>query len=184
MHPALRHVSHRPWPLPPGPWLMRQMWRDLLFAHWPVPYEQLRALVPSQLALDSYEGNTWASVTPFHMSGIRARFLPPIRGVSALAELNVRTYVTYGKKPGVYFFSLDATSRVAVWAARAFYKLPYFFSRISVEERDGWFYYQAWRTESPAEFRARYRPVKPLELRVPGSIEHWWTERYCLYTVS
>src|SRR5215471_6800652 len=106
MHPALRYVSHRPWPLPPGRWVMRQMWRDLLFAHYPVPYEQLRALVPSQLAIDTYEGNCWASVTPFHMSGIHGRFIPPIPRVSALAELSGRTYVTYGGKPGVYFFSL------------------------------------------------------------------------------
>jgi len=163
---------------------MRQTWRDLLFAHWPVPYEQLRALVPSELELDTYDGRCWVAVAPFHMSGIRGRYMPPIPGGSALAELNVRTYVSYDSKPGVYFFSLDAASRLAVWSARAFYKLPYFFSRMSVEQREGWFHYKARRTESPGEFRGRYRPVKPVEWRAPGSIEHWLTERYCLYTVS
>jgi uncharacterized protein YqjF (DUF2071 family) len=162
---------------------MRQTWRDLLFAHWPVPYEQLRALVPSELELDTYDGRCWVAVAPFHMSGIRGRYMPPIPGGSALAELNVRTYVSYDSKPGVYFFSLDAASRLAVWAARAFYKLPYYFSRMSVQEHDGWFHYTAWRRESPAEFQGRYRPVSTVELRAPGSLEHWFSERYCLYTV-
>jgi len=163
---------------------MQQTWNDLLFAHWPVACEQLRPLVPSYLALDTYDGWCWVAVAPFHMSGIRGRWIRPIPWVSALPELNVRTYVSYGGKPGVYFFSLDAASHLAVWGARAFYKLPYFFSRMSVERRDGWIHYHALRTESPAEFRGRYRAVKPAPLRAPGSIEHWLTERYCLYTVG
>lgn len=183
MHRALRSVSHRPWQLPGGSWLLQQTWNDLLFAHWPVPLSQLRPLVPSQLTLDAYNGQCWVAVAPFHMSGIRGRSMPPIPGASRLPELNVRTYVTYKDKPGVYFFSLDAASRLAVWGARALYKLPYFFSRISVQRCDDWIYYRSLRTESPAEFRGRYRPVRPVELRAPGSLEHWLTERYCLYTV-
>ena len=184
MHPALRHVSHRPWPLPSGPWLVQQRWNDLLFAHWQVPYEQLRPLVPSQLTLDAHQGKCWVTIAPFHMSGIRGRRMPPIPGASAVPELNVRTYVTCDGKSGVYFFSLDAASRLAVWGARTFYKLPYFFSRMSVEERDGWIHYNSLRTSSSAEFRGRYRPARAVELREPGSIEHWLTERYCLYTVA
>ena len=102
---------------------MQQTWNDLLFAHWPVSQELLRPLVPPELPLDTYDGRCWVAVAPFHMSGIRARLMPRIPGVSALPELNVRTYVSYGGKAGVYFFSLDAASRLAVWAARAAYKL-------------------------------------------------------------
>lgn len=153
VHPALKHVSHRPWPLPTGPWIIQQTWNDLLFAHWPVAQEQLRTLVPSQLALDTFDGKCWVAVAPFHMSGIRGRFMPPIPGASALPELNVRTYVTYGGKPGVFFFSLDAGSRLAVWGARTFYKLPYFFARMGMEEREGWIYYKSMWTSFPAEFR-------------------------------
>jgi uncharacterized protein YqjF (DUF2071 family) len=184
MHPALRHVEHRPWPLPSGPWIMQQTWNDLLFAHWPVPQEQLRPLVPAQLPLDTYEGRCWVAVAPFHMSGIRARFMPPMPGPSALPELNVRTYVTYDGKAGVYFFSLDAASRLAVWAARKFYKLPYFLARMGVQEQGDWIHYSSSRGNSPAEFRGRYRAVGGVQLRAPGSLEHWLTERYCLYTVS
>lgn len=184
MHPALKHVAHRPWPLPSGPWIMQQTWNDLLFAHWAVPQEQLRALVPRELPLDTFDGRCWVAVAPFHMSGVRGRFMPPIPGTSALPELNVRTYVTYGGKAGVYFFSLDAASRLAVWGARTFYKLPYFFATMHVRDHDGWTQYSSSRSSSRAEFRGRYRPVSPVQLRKPGSLEHWLTERYCLYTVS
>jgi uncharacterized protein len=100
------------------------------------------------------------------------------------AELNLRTYVSYGGKRGVYFFSLDAASRLAVWTARTTYKLPYFFAKMDVQETTGFIQYKSSRQSGSADFRARYRPVKPVELRRPGSLEHWLTERYCLYTVN
>jgi uncharacterized protein YqjF (DUF2071 family) len=118
VHPVLEAVAHRPWPLPSGPWIMAQTWHDLLFAHWSVRSETLRRLVPSELALDTFDGSCWVAVAPFHMSGIRLRGLPALPGLSRFPELNVRTYVTLGGKPGVYFFSLDAGSLPAVWAAR------------------------------------------------------------------
>lgn len=163
---------------------MVQTWNDLLFAHWPVAPEVMRLLVPEQLPLDSFNGKCWLAVAPFHMTGVRPRFTPPMPGVSAFPELNVRTYVTLDGKPGVYFFSLDADSRMAVWAARASYRLPYFFSRMQVQERDGWIEYESTRVAGNARLRARYRPVKPVQLRSPGTLEHWLSERYCLYTAS
>ena len=162
---------------------MQQTWNDLLFAHWPVPAESLRSLIPSALALDTFEGRCWVAVAPFHMSGVRARWLPPIPGTSRFPELNVRTYVTYGGKPGVFFFSLDAASRLAVWGARASYNLPYFLARMKVREETGRFQYESIRNPATV-LRARYSPVGPVQLRKPETIEHWLTERYCLYTVS
>jgi uncharacterized protein YqjF (DUF2071 family) len=97
--------------MPRGPWIMAQTWHDLLFAHWPVPFEVLRPLVPSQLPLDVFEGQCWVGVVPFWMSGVRGRGLPAIPGLSRFPELNVRTYVSYRDKPGVYFFSLDAANQ-------------------------------------------------------------------------
>jgi hypothetical protein len=153
-----------------------------------LPAEILRPLVPSQLMLDLFEGQCWLAVTPFRMSGIRARGLPPLPGLSKFPELNVRTYVTRGGKPGVYFFSLDAENLAAVWAARAIYRLPYFHAAMSSEDREGTIHYSSRRHSSPrggspAEFHARYRPITEVRLRQKGSLDHWLTERYCLYTV-
>jgi uncharacterized protein len=165
---------------------MQQTWHDLLFAHWPLQHAALRPLVPAQLELDQFGGQCWVGVVPFRMSAISGRGLPPLPGLSSFPELNVRTYVTRGEKPGVYFFRLDAANLSAVWAARKFFHLPYFHARMSCEDpskdRGGNILYSSLRLESPAEFRANYRPTAEVRLRERGSLEHWLTERYCLYT--
>jgi uncharacterized protein YqjF (DUF2071 family) len=161
---------------------MKQTWHDLLFAHWPIPASVMRPLVPSQLTLDTFDGECWVGVVPFHMSGVRARRFPPLPVLSHFPELNVRTYVTHGGKPGVYFFSLDAASLPAVWAARTFYHLPYFHARMSSQQNAGTIHYSSRRDRGVAEFRGRFRPTAEVRLREKGSIEHWFTERYCLYT--
>src|SRR5688572_317020 len=97
---------------PDGMPLMRQHWGKLLFMHWPIDEIYLRSLIPSQLAIDSFDGSAWIGVVPFTMWGIRASFLPPIPGTSAFHELNVRTYVTLNGIPGVWFFSLDAANKL------------------------------------------------------------------------
>jgi uncharacterized protein YqjF (DUF2071 family) len=163
---------------------MAQTWHDLLFAHWPIDAATLRSLVPAELPLDAFEGRCWLGIAPFRMSHIHARGVPPLPGLSRFPELNVRTYVSLDGKPGVYFFSLDAANRIAVWAARTFFRLPYFQAEMTCETRNDEILYHSRRRTGPAEFRARYRPIRPVELRRRGSLEHWLTERYCLYTVS
>jgi len=161
---------------------MQQTWHDLLFAHWPIRQDVLRPLVPAEVELDVFDGACWVGVVPFHMSGIRRRGIPSVPGLSRFPELNVRTYVSSGGKPGVYFFSLDAASLPAVLAARAFYHLPYFHADMKTQERDGTIVYSSRRFRAHAEFRGRYRPTGEARLAVKGSIDHWLTERYCLYT--
>jgi uncharacterized protein len=110
----LAHTSHRPWPVPDTPWLLTQSWHDLLFAHWPLDPDALRSKVPANLPLDVFDGRAWIGVIPFHMTNVGPRGMPSLPGLSAFPELNVRTYVTLNGKPGVYFFSLDAASTLAV----------------------------------------------------------------------
>lgn len=163
---------------------MVQTWHDLLFAHWPIAPEKLRPLVPPEFPLDVFDGKCWVAIAPFHMSGVRPRGVPPLPGLSRFPELNVRTYTTLDGKPGVFFFSLDAGNLPAVWAARVFYHLPYFHARMSVQVSGNTVSYSSRRIKGPAELQARYGPVAPVELRKPGSLEHWLTERYCLYAVA
>ena len=185
MHPLLSQTAHRTAPIPPGPWIMVQKWHDLLFAHWPLPPDHIRPLVPRELELDLRDGHAWVGVIPFWMSGIRARATPAIPRLSTTPELNVRTYVTYRGIPGVYFWSLDCASRLAVWAARTFYHLPYFNASMSVQNAGESFSYRCTRQEnsSPAEFRATYRLISSARQREKTTLEHFFTERYCLYTV-
>ncbi|MBV9183938.1 MAG: DUF2071 domain-containing protein [Acidobacteria bacterium] len=177
----LRVVEHRPWQLPSEPWVMMQIWSNLLFLHWPVPYTELRPLIPSPLQIDTFEGRSWIAITPFDLS-LRARGLPSLPGMSRFPELNCRTYVAFKGRPGVYFFSLDAGSRVAVWAARRFYRLPYFYSKMRLKSDGPEFTYSCRRVESTARFNATYRAESGVRQARPGTFEHWLIERYCLYT--
>lgn len=184
---ALPPADHRPWPLPAGPWVMRQTWRDLLFAHWPLPAAALHHLVPGGLHLQTFDGHAWLAVTPFVLTGLRPRALPALPGLSRFPELNVRTYVTAEGKPGVFFFSLDAGSALAVAAARALYALPYFRARFSVSTAGDRVVYASRRTHRgapPAELSVEYRPTGASAAAAPGTLAHWLTERYCLYAVD
>ena len=132
---TLEDTAHRPWPLPARPWVMGQTWRRLLFLHWPVAAERLRPLVPTALELEEWDGSAWLGITPFRVEGLRARGLLPLPLLSSFDEINCRTYVRRGDRAGIWFFSLDASSRLAVEAARRTYRLPYRYARHPLEPR-------------------------------------------------
>jgi uncharacterized protein YqjF (DUF2071 family) len=191
---VVNYTDHRLWPLPSTPWVMRQTWNDLLFAHWPIPIEVMRALVPPQMVLDTYDGVAWVGVVPFGMMHVAPRGFPDMPWLSAFPELNVRTYVTSPappgadpavSKPGVYFFSLEAANPVAVTIARQLFKLPYFNARMNCETRGEAVDYTSHRTHRnapPADFVGSYAPTGEVYRSRPGTLDHWLTERYCLYT--
>jgi uncharacterized protein len=182
---SLEQLGHRPWPLPPRGWIMGQTWEDLLFAHWRVPVEAVRQHVPERLEVDVHDGSAWLGITPFGLTGLRGRGMLPIPYVSSFLELNVRTYVRAEEKPGIWFFSLDASSRVAVELARRTYKLPYFHARMSASKRGEWVDYECARIDEAGRvFSGRYRPNGPVSHAEPGSLEWFLAERYCLYTTD
>ena len=178
-------TEHRPWPLPSSRWLMAQTWEQLLFAHWRVPIERLRTHLPAELLqagleVDTHEGDAWVGVTPFRITNLRFRGTPALPRLSSFLELNCRTYVSRGgEKPGIWFFSLDASSRLAVEAARRLYKLPYFQARM-----DGLPRYRCSRVgaDRPHVWESSYRPTGPVAPAAEGTLEHFLAERYCLYT--
>lgn len=173
---------------PEGRPIMRQNWGKLLFMHWRIDEKLLRPLIPAQLNIDSFDGSAWIGVVPFTMWGIRASFLPPIPGTSAFHELNVRTYVHRQGVPSVWFLSLDAASKLAVWGARKFYYLPYFNAQMSLDQTGNTIRYSSSRRDrhgTPAELQATWTIGDALP-RPSGSasdsLEFFLTERYCLDT--
>lgn len=194
---------------PAGLPIMHQQWRKLLFMHWRVDEKLLRPLIPHALTIDTFDGSAWIGVVPFTMRGIHASFLPPIPGTSAFHELNVRTYVHHQGVPSVWFLSLDAANKLAVWGARKFYHLPYFNAQMSLDQSGNTIRYSSLRSDrrgAPAEFQATWRIKEPdagsmapqrscpagdpampalpavLPASLPGSLEFFLTERYCLDT--
>lgn len=181
MHPALEQTAHRPWPVPLGRWTWRQSWCDLLFAHWPVPVALLRPLVPEALTIQTFDGSSWVGVVPFRMEGVMRRPWPDLPWISAFPELNVRLYVEKDGKPGVWFLSLDAANPVAVWAARTFFHLPYYWARMDARPTDDGIAYASIRRRDDVRFEAHYQPCSAPYMATPGTLEHFLTERYCLY---
>ena len=168
-----------------APWILAMQWHDLAFMHWPVSAESLQSFIPAGLELQTFNGSAWLGIVPFFMRGVRLRGIPPLPGTGAFAELNLRTYVSAEGKPGVWFFSLDAASRLAVRVARRTFHLPYFDALMKVTTEGDRIEYSSKRTEQPpGEFTAQYRPTGDVFHALEGSIEHWLTERYCLYSAD
>jgi uncharacterized protein YqjF (DUF2071 family) len=186
-HPGLRESSHRSEPLPNRPWFLAMEWRDLALLHWPVPAAALRPLLPAALEVDEFGGTAWIGVVPFLMSGVRLHWLPPCPAASAFPELNVRTYVRHLGRPGIWFFSLDAGSRLAVRGARALFSLPYFDARMRCERQGSEVHYRSERTHPggpPAALRARWRLPDATAPPAPGTPARWFVERYRMYVPS
>ena len=168
-----------------------QRWRSLLFMHWPAPIDVMRKLVPDELELDLWQGTMWVGVVPFLMEGVRPWWCPQSLAF-AFPETNVRTYVVHKGRPGVYFLSLEATSWLAVRAARIGWSLPYFHANISVEGLgdDGGktaaderpiVRYETRRRGAGTRHFVRYRVGRELGACEPGTLEHFLLERYLLF---
>lgn len=163
---------------------MTMDWEDLLFLHWRVPAAALQPHLPPGVEVDTFEGSAWLGVVPFRMARTRARWLPPIPTARDFPELNLRTYVRVDGRPGVWFFSLDAASWLAVVGARATFGLPYFRARMRCERLGDQIVYESERTDRrgpEARFRGRWQPIETHRPTAVGSLEHFLTERYCLF---
>jgi uncharacterized protein YqjF (DUF2071 family) len=170
---------------PAGLPLVRQRWRHLAFLHWSVDPVALAGLLPPGLELDLWEGRAFVGLVPFAVRRSRAPFLPPVPLLSDFCELNLRTYVhRRGHEPGVWFFSLDATSRLAVWGARLVYKLPYFHASIAMEHAGGRTSFSSLRAGNGGRprFACSYVPTSvPAEVAA-GTLEFFLIERYLMYS--
>lgn len=165
------------------PTLMRQDWRDLLFLHWRADRAALQALVPAPLEVETCDGSAWVGLIPFRVERVRPPGLPPPPLVSSFGEVNVRTYVRHPSGvSGVWFFSLDAGSRLAVLGARAGYRLPYFSAAIRVQRQSRTVHFESRRRGRAGHCIASWRPTgaDPAPAR-PGSLDELLVERYVLF---
>lgn len=168
--------------------VMFQTWRALLFLHWELDPQRIQATLPPGLTVDTFDGRAYIGVVPFYMHAIRPRFCPAVPGISYFLETNVRTYVhdRHGR-PGVWFYSLDANQRLAVYLARTFFKLPYFYadmsaSRTTTSTCDHVDYTMQRATDStvtPIHFK--YEGHGPVSHARPGTLEYFLAERYLLF---
>lgn len=164
-------------------------WDNLLFLHWPVDPAAMRALIPSELELDLFDGRAWIALVPFRMEATRFRGFPPLPGLSSFYECNVRTYVrargaSGSEHTGVWFFSLDAECLIPVLGGNWLWSLNYVHSRFTVSHpAPGTTDYALARHRNASErSHIVWNRGEPIPRAEPGSIEHFLTERYWLFT--
>jgi uncharacterized protein YqjF (DUF2071 family) len=181
---SLRHVGHRPFPLPHSRWTLGQTWEHVFWAHWPVAAAEIRARVPEELEIEEHGGSAWLGFVFFRVRALRARGALPVPGISSFLQLNIRTYVRGPDSlPGVWFFSIDASSRLAALGVRRIYRVPAFHARMTLEPVGDWQEAECVRTgEAGRVFSGRYRAAGDAFHPEPGSLEWFLTERYRLFT--
>ena len=166
--------------------MLKMRWEDLLFLHWAVAPEQVRPHLPAGLELDTFDGKAWLGVVPFTMASTRFRWLPPMPTARRFPECNLRTYVRHGDRLGVWFFSLDAHSRLAVEGARLGFGLPYFVADMASSRDGDQVAYRSRRTDRrgpEATFEGKWRPAGDWRQAAPGTLEQFLVERYSLFSV-
>ena len=180
---SLRRVGHRPFPLPSSSWTLGQTWEHYFWAHWQVPVAEMRPLVPDELEIEEYDGNAWFSMVFFRVRALRARGGLPLPGISNFLQLNIRTYVRGPDGlPGVWFFTIDASSRLAALGVRRLYHVPAFHARMTLDLTSDWQEAECVRLgESGRVFSGRYRAAGESFHAEPGSLEWFLTERYRLF---
>lgn len=176
--------SHRPFPLENLNWMILQEWHHTLFAHWPVPASSIREHVPPELEIDTFKGWAWIGIVPFQVKNMRGRYTPSLPFFSSYMEVNVRTYVKFGERSGVYFFSLDANHLLAVTGAKLVFGLAYKQAKIHFRINKN-IEIESIRmpsSDKSAKLEVNYKPETEVFFSEPGTLEHWLTERYCLWT--
>jgi uncharacterized protein YqjF (DUF2071 family) len=183
---SLRRVGHRPFPLPESRWTLGQTWEHTFWAHWPVSADELRLRVPDELEIEEHDGSAWLGIVFFRVRSLRARGALPLPGISSFLQLNVRTYVRGPEGlPGVWFFSIDASSRLAALGIRRIYRVPAFHARMTLEAEDDWQEAECARLGEPGRvFSARYRAAGESFHARLGSLESFLTERYRLFSAD
>ncbi len=173
---------------PAGRWAMRMTWTNLLFMHWPADAAHVQSQLPASLEVETFDGAAWVGLIPFRMENVRKRWLPRVPTTHAFPECNVRTYVHPRGRPdlpGVWFFTLDAASRVAVEVARRLWKLNYKFGKLSIERTSDEVRYAVNRLDSPrASMACAWTVGEALPRSQPGELQYFATERYRLFAVN
>ena len=175
----LQNTRQRPWPIPGSNWKYYQEWNDALFLHWCVPVELIKPAIPSGLQVDEISGTTYVSLVAFNMHCIRLRYLPSFPPISNFHEINLRAYVTFDNKPGVYFFSIEASKRLSALISRTLAGLRYEYASINFGRVGEMCRYHSFNKSQGFRMEAEFEIFEHEVSK--NAIDNWLTERYCLY---
>ncbi len=164
---------------------MMHRWDLLTFLHWSYDPALVQPLLPPGLMVETFEGRAWLGLVPFRME-VRASRGPALPWISHFCETNVRTYVTAADGThGVWFLSLDAARLAAVVTARTTYRLPYFWSDMSLTQQGSTMTYDCrrrWPGPRNASSRVRIRIGEQFQPDELTERDHYLTARWRLYS--
>lgn len=164
--------------------VMLQGWRDLSSAHWAYDPAVVQRQLPPGLTVDTFDGQAWVGLIAFHMQRIRLPGTPPVPYLGTFPETNVRTYVRGPDgRPGVWFNSLEASRLLPVLVARFSYRLPYMWSKMTIERKDERVtYFAERRWPGPRGARSTLVVKRGDPVPDPEPLEHFLTARWGLFT--
>lgn len=174
----LKTTTHRPWDIPNKKWKFYQEWNDTIFMHWQVDLTTLEKFVPEALEIDLFEGKPWVSLVAFTLENLRPRGLPPFPPISNFYEINIRTYVRFKDKSGIYFLNIEAGKWLSSKMTKVFMELPYHYSKIKRSHG----IYQSINTRFNDQLQVEYDTGKPNPIK--SRLEYWLIERYALFQDS
>ena len=148
---------------------------------------KITSVTPYSLDIDTYQQMAWLGVVIFEIEGIYFRGLSPISVVFRFPEVNLRTYVQHKGKPGVFFLSLDVGNWASLTISKRWYHLLYCKAKISYRKEGYTFHCQSVRngnSHNPITFKGSFTTDLRSYFPEEGTIDHWLTERYCLYSLD
>ena len=158
--------------------------KEVLFTSWAVEPERVRTLVPDCFELDTYDGQTFASLVALRMHDVHLRifgWLPPAPGFDDFFELNLRTYVRHNGTPGIYFLSIDTDGLIYGELAERVFRLPCHNADITPFDLTDRVRFESFRHGANARFEATYRPHGNPAPAEEGTLDHFLCERYSYF---
>ncbi|HCQ29368.1 MAG TPA: hypothetical protein DIU39_03715 [Flavobacteriales bacterium] len=171
----LNTTKHRPWQIPKSSWKFYQEWNDAIFLHWQVDLKELKKFVPDEIEIDLFEGKPWVSMVAFTMEKMRLKNMISFPPISDFDEINIRTYVKYKGKSGVYFLSIEGGKSLSCKVAKGISELPYRYSKIKRTNQN----FKSQNSEFKDELNIEFKIGK--EFTEKTQLDKWLTERYALF---
>lgn len=171
----LNTTEHRPWKVPDNKWQFYQEWHNVIFVHWQVELNELKKFMPKELEIDLFEGKPWISLVAFTLKKIRPRYLPAFPPISNFDEVNFRTYIKKGDKPGIYFLSIEGGKKISCKIAKLASGLPYRYAKIKRENNQ----YRSANPKTQEGLEMKFAVKNPVTDKNP--LDKWLTERYALF---
>jgi uncharacterized protein len=177
------HVSRTPTERVRRPVIL-QRWSRITFLHWSYDPETIQRLLPPPLRVDEFDGRAWVGITPFVLEDLTVPGIPPPPWISRSPETNVRTYVRGPDGRGIWFFSLDIARLPAVVVGRTAFRLPYMWSRLSVNGTAGHMRYRGQRKWAGgfASYDIEVLPTRSIDEVEIGRFDNFLTARWLLFT--